>query len=83
MGKYKVRVKVELVECDDSAKGHNLKREEDGSLSMTISEQDAISIDNCEKAVLMAAHPTIRDAISKHLSDISKKKPLKKPNQEK
>jgi len=83
MGKYKVRVKVELVECDDSAKEHNLKKEEDGSLSMTISEQDAISIDNCEKAVLMAAHPTIRDAISKHLSDISKKKPLKKPNQEK
>jgi hypothetical protein len=40
---------------------------------MTISEQDAISIDNCERAVLMAAHPTIREAISRQLSKISKK----------
>jgi len=50
---------------------------------MTISEKDAMSIDLCERAVLMAAHPTIREAISKHLSEISKKKPLKKPKKDK
>ena len=83
MGKYKVQVKVELIECNDDAKEHEPKKEEDGSFTMTISEEDAVSIDNCERAVLMAAHPTIRDAISKHLSEISKKKPLKKPNQKK
>jgi len=83
MGKYKVKVKIELVECNNDAKEHDPKKEKNGSFTMTISEQDAISIDNCERAVLMAAHPTIRDAISKHLSEISKKKPLKKPNQQK
>jgi len=42
-----------------------------------------VSIDKCEQSVLLAAHPTIRDAISKHLSEISKKKRSKKPEQEK
>ncbi len=81
MGKYKIQVKVELVECEDD-KERDLKQEKDGSFSMTINEQDAMSIDNCERAILLTAHPTIRDAISKHLSGISKKKPVKKPNQE-
>lgn len=71
MGKYKIQVKVELIACDDSEKEHDLQKEEDGSFTMTISEKDAVSIDNCERAVLMTAHPTIRDAISKHLSGIS------------
>jgi hypothetical protein len=82
MGKYKIRVKVELLECD-GAKAHGVMKEDNGCFSMTITEQDAINIDNCENAVLRTAHPTIRDAISKHLSEVSKKKRLKKPNQEK
>jgi hypothetical protein len=80
MGKYKIRVKVELLECD-GAKAHGVMKEDNGCFSMTITEQDAINIDNCESAVLRTAHPTIRDAISKHLSEVSKKKRLKKPNQ--
>ncbi len=72
MGKYKIKVKVELVECTE-AKKHDPSKQEDGSFTMTISELDAVSIDNCEKAVLRTAYPTIREAISKHLSEISKK----------
>jgi len=79
MGKYKIRVKVDLVECDD--KEHGVIKEEDSCFAMTISEKDAISIDSCEKALLQTAYPTIRDAISKHLSEVSKKRLLKKPNQ--
>jgi len=74
MGKYKIKVKVELVECN-GAEEHDPAKQRDGSFTMTISEQDAISIDNCEKSVLRTAHSTIREAISKHLSEISKKSP--------
>ena len=74
MGKYKIKVKVELVECNE-AEEHGPLEQEDGSFTMTISEQNAVSIDHCEKAVLRTAHPTIREAISKHLSEISKKGP--------
>lgn len=83
MGTYKIKVKVELVECKGMEKESDLIKHENGSFSMTISEQDAVSIDKCENAVLRTAHPSIREALSKHLSGISKKKHLKKPNREK
>ncbi len=82
MGKYKIRVKIDLIECDD-AKDQGVVKEKDGCFAMTISESDAISIDNCERALLQTAYPTIRDAISKHLSVVSKKKLPRNPNQEK
>ena len=81
MGNYKIKVNVELVECDASE--HNLQKEMDGNFTMTISEADAINIDNCENSVLRTVHPAIREAISRHLSEISKKKLLKKQSQSK
>ena len=83
MGNYKIQINVELIECNDETKKHDLKQDKNGNFTMTISEKDAMSIDLCERAVLMAAHPTIREAISKHLSEISKKKSLKKPKKDK
>ncbi|MFV9691743.1 MAG: hypothetical protein ACNY01_12365 [Desulfobacteria bacterium] len=44
MGKYKVQVQVELIECNDDAKDHDLRQEKNGSFTMTISEQDAIAL---------------------------------------
>jgi len=72
MSKYKIKVRVELVECDET-ENHEINKNNDGSFSMVISEQDAISIDMCEKSVLQIAYPTIREAVSNHLSQISKK----------
>ena len=63
---------MELVECDDFEQG-DLTRQEDGSFSMIISEQDAISIDKVESSVLQTAYPTMREAVSRHLTQISKK----------
>lgn len=76
---YKIKVKVELVECNDSPE-NGLTQHDDGSFSQIIEEKDAISIDHCERALLSTAYPTIREAISRHLSEISKKKLSKKDN---
>jgi hypothetical protein len=57
MSKYKIKVSVELVECDEE--NHDLKKNNDGSFSMVIGEGDATSIDMCEKSVLQTAYPTI------------------------
>jgi len=73
MAKYKIRVHVELVECADTV-DREISRNNDGSFSLAISEQDAVSIDKCEKSVLQTAYPAIRDAISSHLGECSKKK---------
>jgi len=72
MSKFKIKVSVEFVECDDETGNHEVNKNNDGSFSTIISEQDAISIDMCEKSVLQTAYPTIREAISNHLSQISK-----------
>jgi hypothetical protein len=80
VGKYRIRVKVELVECDE-ADANGIQKEGDGQFSMTIDEKDAVSIDNCEKSILLTAYPTIRDAISTHLSEVSKKKHSKRGRQ--
>ena len=77
MAKYKIKVNIELVECGDEFINSEPMKHNNGNFTMTISEQDAISIDKCESSILRTAYPTIRDAISEHLTEISKKKPKK------
>jgi hypothetical protein len=72
MGNYKIKVNVEIEECSDT-KLNNPEKKQDGSFEMNISEKDAISIDNVEKAILSTNYEAIRDAISEHLTEISKK----------
>lgn len=76
MAKYKIEVHVKFVECNDSINDAPTKNN-DGSFSMTLNEQDAINIDKCEESVLRIAYPSIREAVSNHLSEISKKKQKK------
>ncbi len=78
MGKYKIRVKVEFVECDEAEQNSPMKQK-DGSFEMSIDGADAISIDNCETAALRTSYEAIRDALSEHLSEAYKKKTSKKP----
>ena len=84
MGKFQIKVKVEIVESEQQNKnGHGPQEQDDGSFTMIIDQNDAESIDNSEKALLETAYPTIRNALSKHLENISKKKPLKRPRSKK
>lgn len=84
MGNFKIKVKVEIVECDQQSENeHEPQEQDDGSFTMIIDQKDAESIDNSEKALLETVYPTIRNALSKHLENISKKKPLKTPRSKK
>lgn len=84
MGKFKIRVKVEIVESDQQNETeHGPQEQNDGSFTMIIDEKDAVSIDNCEKALLETDYHTIRSALSKHLENVSKKKLLKAPKRKK
>ncbi len=73
----KIRIKIELVETDDSIQNDPLKGS-DGFFSLVVDEAQAISIDQIEKSVLTANWPAIRDAIGQHLTEVSKKKLKKK-----
>lgn len=75
MSAYKIRVHIEMIPCDDAPTNTPLK-EQDGSLSLVLSETDACSIDACEQALLQTTYPRLRETLSTHMSGLSKKKPL-------
>jgi len=52
------------------------KKNNNGYFSLIISESEAESIDQIEKAVLKTSFPAIRDAVSNHLTDLSLQKAL-------
>jgi len=50
MSRYKMRIHVEMIPCHETPTENPVKAN-DGSVSMILSETDAMSIDTCEKAV--------------------------------
>lgn len=80
MKNHRIRVKVEIVECEEEASGEEQAvRLGDGEFEMLISEAVAGSIDDCEQALLATNYPAIRDALSKHLAEWSKKRASEAP----
>ena len=75
MSDYKIRVKVEIVESQDSEENVPMKTK-DGWFELNMSEEAAISIDSCEETLLKMNYTAMREAISTHLSEVSKKKTL-------
>jgi hypothetical protein len=74
METYQIQVKIDIVPCHHPPTQKPIT-EHDGSAHFTLSEEDAINIDICEQAVLQTVYPTLRATLSKHLSEVSKKKP--------
>ena len=70
---YKIKVKVEIVESEGEAAGDPVQTEA-GQFEMVISEGQAMSIDQCEQALLDTNYPAIRAALAHHLTELSKKK---------
>ena len=73
MKRHKIRIKIEIVECEEEAQSKPAKID-DGEFELVMSEKQSVSIDDCEAMILRANYPAIRDALSQHLSEISKKK---------
>ena len=75
MKKHKIRVKVEIVECEQEVGSvGELEQLGDGEFELMISPDQACSIDDCEAELLRANYPAVRDALEKHLTAISQKK---------
>jgi hypothetical protein len=76
MAKYQIEIKVTIRESDEEPTPV-AKKQQDGSYVMVIDESEASSIDRCEHALLITNYPALREAISTHMSELSKKRPLK------
>jgi hypothetical protein len=76
MNGYTMRIHVEMIPCDAAPTQIPVKAD-DGSVSMVLSETDAMSIDACEQALLQTTYPILRETLATHLSEIAKKKPAR------
>ncbi len=74
MNAYKIRINVEIVPTTESPNA-TPSHGDDGYVEVVIPESEASSIDLCERRLLDTSHPVIRDALSRHLSALSKKSP--------
>lgn len=70
---HRIRIKVEIEECEEKSQDKP-EKVNNGEFEMIITGQQAISIDDIEQSVLATNYPAIRDALSEHLTEISKKK---------
>lgn len=70
---YKIKVKVEIVESEQEI-GEAPVQTDGGQFEWVISAGQAMSIDQCEQALLQTNYPALRAALAEHLTELSKKK---------
>jgi hypothetical protein len=71
---HRIRVKVEIIECEEEQTNEQPQQIGDGEFELLIDDEVAGSIDDCEQALLTTNYPALRDALSKHLASWSKKR---------
>ncbi len=71
MANYEMVIKIEIQKTEDRA-SDGINKCHDGSFRTVVSQKSAQNIDMCEKALLQTSFPAVREALSQHLSDISK-----------
>ncbi|MBW2100452.1 MAG: hypothetical protein JRG68_06765 [Deltaproteobacteria bacterium] len=71
MSNYEIIIKVDIQKTEAST-SDSVNKCNDGSFRMVLPQESAQSIDTCEKALLRANCPALREALSLHLSEISK-----------
>ena len=74
MKKYRIKFTVKIEEISEGDENTHIDSI-DCESAKYINEDEAASIDDIEKQVLETAYPAVRGAISRHLTEISKKKP--------
>ena len=78
MSRYRISVEVKIEESDESVDTNPVEQAE-GSFRLMIPDEMASSIDECEQALLRTNFAAVRQALSAHLSAVSKKKPRSAP----
>ena len=71
---YKIKVHIEIVASEDAPQ-EVPQAISPGQFELVVTEAQALSIDDCEQALLQTNYPALRAALAQHLTALSKKKP--------
>ena len=73
MANYEIKIQVDIRPTEQEVTP-NVAPRDDGSFQIVIDRESGHSIDQCEQALLAVNYPAIRDALARHLSEVSKEK---------
>jgi hypothetical protein len=73
MPNYEIKIQVDIRPTEQDVTS-DVTPSSDGSFRVILSPESAQSIDQCEQALLALNYPVIREALSRHLSEISRQK---------
>lgn len=70
MPNYEINIRVDIRPTDQDVT-QSATPSADGSFRLVIGGESGRSIDQCEQALLAVNYPAIREALSRHLSEVS------------
>jgi hypothetical protein len=73
MPNYEIKIQVDISTTEQDVTP-DVTPGADGSFRIIMSRESAQSIDQCEQALLAVNYPAIREALARHLSEVSKEK---------
>lgn len=73
MSNYEIRIQVDISPTEQDVTP-GVTPSDDGSFRIVMSRDSGQSIDQCEQALLAVNYPAIREALARHLSEVSRQK---------
>ncbi len=73
MPNYEIKIQVDISPTEQDVTS-DVRPCGDGSFRVVMSHESGQSIDQCEQALLALNYPVLREALSRHLSEVSKRK---------
>ena len=73
MPNYEIKIQVDISATEQDVTP-DVTPDADGSFRFIMSRESGQSIDQCEQALLTVHYRAIREALSRHLSEVSKEK---------
>jgi hypothetical protein len=71
MPNYEIKIQVDIRATEQDVTPEATPSD-DGGFRVVINRESGQSIDQCEQALLAVNYPTIREALSRHLSEVSR-----------
>ena len=71
MPNYEIKIQVDIRTTEQEVT-QDVTPSADGSFRIVMDRASGQSIDQCEQALLAANYPAIREALSRHLSEVSR-----------
>ena len=71
MSNYEIKIQVDIRATENEVT-KEVTQSADGSFRIVVSRESGQSIDQCEHALLAVNYPAIREALSGHLSEVSR-----------